>query len=167
MFGYAVRYGIPAGAITILAIILGLAFDISGSEAFGYVAMLLALSLVFVGIRQYRQNELDGMISWARGFGLGAMISLVAGLIYVVIWEIYLARTGYTFFDTYVAETLAALETSGATSDEIAKQRDHMESLRGVYASPTLRPLVTLTEILPVGLLVAAVSAGILRRTPT
>jgi len=164
MFNYVLRYGAPAGAIVIVTTITGLVIGSGFPEAVGYAVMLLALTLVFVGVRRYRENETGGTITFWRAFGLGALIALVAGIVYVVFWEIYLAFTGYTFFDDYLAETLASMEARGASEAQMAAQRETMDQFRGVHSNPVLRPLVTLSEILPLGLLVALVSAGILRR---
>ena len=44
----------------------------------GYTTMVLAFLLVYFGIRSYRDNDGDGTITFAKGFGVGASIMLIA-----------------------------------------------------------------------------------------
>src|SRR4051794_31460788 len=58
-------------------------FDYNRSLFIGYASMLIAFSLVFVGIRNYRNNYSDGVISFGKAFKIGIMIVLIASSIYV------------------------------------------------------------------------------------
>src|SRR3546814_20847233 len=48
--------------------------------ALGYLSMLVALSAVFVGIKNHRDVDRGGVIGFWPAFGLGLGISLVAGI---------------------------------------------------------------------------------------
>jgi len=54
----------------------------------GYAAMLLAFSLVYVGVKSYRDRENGGVICFGKAFQVGLLISLVASTIYVITWMI-------------------------------------------------------------------------------
>jgi hypothetical protein len=54
----------------------------------GYASMLIAFSLVFVGIRNYRDKFNEGVISFGKAFKIGIMIVLIASTMYVVAWLI-------------------------------------------------------------------------------
>jgi hypothetical protein len=94
---YALVYGGIAGAIVIAAIVGGLALDLPNhlqSELFGYLIMLAALSLIFVGIKKHRDVECGGIIKFTQGLIVGLGISAVAAIVYIIGWEIFLATSG-------------------------------------------------------------------------
>ena len=93
---YALIYGGIAGAIAIAAITASIAVESLShlqSMWFGYLVMLAALSLIFVGVKRYRDVECGGVIGFGRALLLGVAMAVVAGLVYVAGWEAYLATT--------------------------------------------------------------------------
>jgi hypothetical protein len=65
----------------------------------------------------------------------------------------------------YVESTIAAKQAAGAPAAEIAKFTAEMKAFETQYANPFFRMVMTLTEIAPVGLLVALIAAGVLRKS--
>ena len=88
---------------------------------------------------------------------------MVAGLIYVIGWEIYLASSGWSFMADYTADMLARMRAEGATPAAIQATEAEMRQMAEMYANPLFRMPMTFAEIFPVGLLVALVSAALLR----
>jgi hypothetical protein len=160
-------YGGLAGGLNIVIVLLALAFfgseHIGGSELFGYLVMLLALSMIFVGIKRYRDKELGGVIRFGTAVALGLGISLVASVIYVAAWEVNMAMNDDDFAETYANAITAQREAEGVTGDELQAEVDEMTRWQERYANPLYRIPITLTEIFPVGLLVTLASAGLLR----
>lgn len=163
---YVLIYGVIAGAISISVLIAGLAYDFSGhtgSMWFGYLVMLIALSLVFAGIKRFRDVECGGVIRFGRAFGLGAAIAAVAGLIYVAGWEMYLAATGWDFMGDYSRSILDKMRADGASAAAIAAKSAEMQTMAEGYKNPLIRMPMTFAEIFPVGLLMALIAAALLR----
>src|SRR4051794_39263873 len=52
------------------------------AEIVGYASMLIALSMVFFGIKSYRDNCAGGTIGFWKGVKVGLLISLLAGVLY-------------------------------------------------------------------------------------
>ena len=129
--------------------------------ALGYSIMLLGLSMVFLAIKR-RRDELGGVIRFLPAFGLGLGISIVASLFYVVAWEAAQAVTGIDYIGGYIDSMIAEKRAQGASAAEIATFAAEMAAFKADYANPLFRIPMTLTEILPVGLLVSLVSAGLL-----
>lgn len=165
-FRYIALYGGLSGAVVIATLMVGLSFgtdSIFATATFGYLVMLIAMSFIFVGIKRYRDVELGGVIRFGRALALGLGIAAMAGLVYVIVWEIYLASTGYAFIDEYIASIMQSHESAGVTGAALEAKRTELDGLRESYAKPWVRLPMTFLEIFPVGLLVALVSAGLLR----
>jgi hypothetical protein len=164
----ALVYGAIAGSITIAVMILGMVLGGehgggTGGATFGYAVMLVALVLIFLGVKRHRDRNLGGVIKFGPAFGLGVAIAAVAGFFYVVGWEINLAATDYAFISDYAQGVIASKEAAGASAEELRKATENMAEFAEQYKNPVFRLPMTFIEIFPVGLLVALVSAAILR----
>jgi uncharacterized membrane protein YidH (DUF202 family) len=167
---YALTYGGIAGAIVIAVISIGLFTDLPNhfqSEIFGYLVMLVALSLIFVGIKRYRDVEHGGVIRFGRAFAMGLGIALVAAIIYIIGWELALSLADPDFAANFMAEysrsIIEGMRADGASAAAIAEKQAEMAQWAERYRSPLWRIPITFVEIFPVGLVVALLSAAILR----
>lgn len=162
-------YGIIGGLIVAAGTWAGMVLVPDGGGSLGmvvgYLTMLVAMSMVFVGTRRYRDEVLGGVIRFWRAFGVGLAISLVASIFYVLTWEAYMFHTNYSFMDKYVAQTLETMRSEGKPAAEIAAFSKEMAAFARDYANPLYRMAVTLSEIAPVSLLVSLISAALLRNS--
>jgi hypothetical protein len=139
-------------------------FDYDKGLVIGYTSMLIAFSLVFVGIRNYRNNYNGGVISFGKAFKIGLFIVLIASTIYVISWLIDNYFFMPDFAEKYSAHMLDKLKASGATQTEIDKQTKEMADFVRMYKNPFFNAMMTYVEILPVGLAVTIISSLILKR---
>lgn len=138
--------------------------DFDTSMVIGYASMLVAFSLVFVGIRNYRNKYNNGLISFGKAFKIGILIVLIASTFYVVAWLIDFYYFVPDFMDKYSAHMLDKLKASGASQAEIAEKTKEMAEFAVMYKNPLINAAMTYMEILPVGLVVTLISALILKR---
>ena len=162
MIRLIVTYGLISGLIIIGVSIGVIALHGDGNIWLGYLTMLVGLSSILVGVKQHRDQALGGVFRFWPALAVGLGIAVVASLAYVVVWEIYLAATHYTFMDKYVSAMLAAKRAAGVTGAAYAKAVADGDAMRAQYANPLYRLPETFMEIFPVGLLIALVSAGLL-----
>ena len=163
---YALVYGAIGGLIPISIISASLVLDVSNhtnSVWFGYLVMLVALSLIFVGVKRFRDVECGGIIRFGRAFGLGLAMAAVAGLIYALGWEIFIAASGYDFIGDYTRTIVDGMRSEGATQAAIDSKLAELGEMAAMYDNPLIRVPMIFAEIFPVGLLVALVSAALLR----
>jgi len=167
MLRYGFVYGPLPGLVAIGAIIAGLKLSgghgAGASQWFGYLIMLLALSVIFFATRQYRDQVQGGVIKFGRAFMLGVTISAVAGLFYVLAWEIYLASSGVDFIADFTNTLIDQARASGLAGSELDAEIARLEDMKSQYAKPYIRLPITFAEIFPVGVLVSLVTAAILR----
>ncbi|MDH5500668.1 MAG: DUF4199 domain-containing protein, partial [Gammaproteobacteria bacterium] len=148
----------------VIIVVNTLSFELGiGHVWLGFLVMFIAFSLIFVAIKQYRDEVLGGVIRFATGFRVGLSISLVAGVVYVLAWELYLVMTDYAFIDVYIDSLIESRKASGATPQEIANTIAETDTLRQQYANPFFRLPMTFVEIFPVGVLISGVAALVLR----
>jgi len=164
-------YGLISGSILVvlMAITIPLCMgkiDFVFSEIFGYTTMVLAFLLVFFGIRSYRENVGGGAITFGKAFKVGLLITLVTSAMYVGAWEIIYYGFIPDFADKYSVLVVEKMEKKGASAAAIEKTKTEMAQFRENYKNPLFNVGMTFMEVFPVGLIVALVSAGILRRKP-
>src|SRR5215831_3218203 len=155
-------YGLIAGVVVSTLMLISVNrishregnFDYNRSLLIGYASMLIAFSLVFVGIRNYRDKYNEGVITFGKAFTIGIMIVLIASTIYVVAWLIDYFYFIPDFAEKYSAHMLEQLKASGASQAEIDKQTKEMADFAIMYKNPFFNAMMTYAEILPVGLVV-------------
>ena len=159
-------YGLIAGILVSILMLVSanIITDYDSSLIVGYANMLIAFSLVFVGIRNYRDKYNDGVISFGKAFKIGIMIALIASTIYVIVWLI-----AYFYFEPDYLEKLSAkmhdkLKAGGASQIEIDTKTKELANFAIMYKNPFFNAMMTYVEILPVGLIVTLISSLILKR---
>ncbi len=163
-------YGLISGAIAGGMFLITIPFWESGAlnfdngEIVGYTTMVVALSLVFFGVRSYRDNHQQGTITFGRGVKVGILISLIAAAMYAAGWEISYQTVNKDFMANYTAHYLEKMEQEGASAEEISEMESQMAMYGEWYKNPIIRFGMSAMEIIPVGLLVTVVSAALLRR---
>lgn len=162
-------YGSIAGAVVAIVSFGGMALlsdegVAAGSQWLGYAIMVIALSVIFFAVKGYRDNQQGGVIRFWTALKLGLGISLVAGAVYVIGWEIYFQATGGDFMQQYAASYLEQMRADGVGAAELDAARSRMAEFQDLYDFLPVRMGITLIEILPVGVLISLVSAALLRR---
>ena len=167
MLRYALIFGGIIGAVVIALMSLSLFAlgpdSAASSELAGYATMLVVLSLLFVGIKRYRDVECGGVIRFSQGAAVGIGIAAVAGVIYAISWEVVLAVTDYAFIETYSQSMIDSVRASGLAPVEEAARLAEIEQSMQAYRNPVYRLPITFIEIFPVGLIVALGSAFVLK----
>lgn len=167
MLRYSFIYGGIIGVV-VIALMSAVLFiygpDGAGtSELVGYGIMLAILSLLFVGIKRYRDIEHGGVFKFTQGAAVGTGIAVVAALFYAISWEGVLLATDYAFIETYSQSMIDGIKAQGLAAAEEAAQIEEVRSNMEMYRNPLFRLPITFVEIFPVGLIVALISAAILR----
>lgn len=169
MIPYILRFGVIAGlivALPMLAYVLSLPADASRmpSILLTYLLMLVALSMVYFGIRHYRDKALGGGIAFPPALGLGLAISAVAGVFYAAAWEVSQAFMSFDFADLYAKTMVENVRAAGGDAEALAAARKRAEDFLALYRQPAFRISMSFLEIFPVGVLVSLISALMLRK---
>ena len=134
------------------------------AEYLGYTIIVLSFLMVFFGIRSYRENVLNGQITFARGFLVGILITLVTCIFYVATWEVMYYNFMPDFMDKYSAHILEKAKSSGMSAEALRSKIQELQKAKELYANPFYNAALTFLEPFPVGLAMTPVSALILRK---
>jgi amino acid transporter len=166
-----VTYGIIGGLI-VSAIMFGTqplmhkgSINMENGMVIGYASMVIALSMVFFGIKTYRDKHLNGAIKFGKAFQVGIIITLIASCMYGLAWEVCYNTFASNFMEAYTQSYLEKMASEGATVEAIAAKKAEMQTFGEWYKNPLVRFGATLVEILPVGLLITLLSAALLRKS--
>lgn len=164
-------FGLISGALLSLMMAVTIPFESSigfeggsGALIVGYTTMVLSFLLVYFGIRSYRDNVRGGLVSFGRALAVGTLIVVISSLCYVATWEVMYFKFMPDFATKFAAHTIEQAKKSGASEAEIQQKVAEMDRFVVQYRNPLYNSAVTFLEPLPVGLVIALVSAGVLRR---
>lgn len=158
-------YGLISGVIGAAFMLAHVPFMDGSNKALivGYLGIVLSALVIFFGVRSYRENVGHGRISFGRGFAVGILIALLSAACFVAAWEVvYYSSPG--IMDHVFDKQIEDLRVKGAARAEIDAAAVQLESFKKLYANPLVNSAFTFMEPFPVGLLVALISAVILRR---
>ena len=168
MMKIVLTFGLIAGAILAGMMFVTLPFqDAIGfdrGEIIGYTSMIVAFLLIFFGVKSFRDNVAGGTVTFGRAFAVGAQIAVVASLCYVAAWQMVYYKLAPDFMEKYGAHVLETARAEGATEAELAKRKADMDRFAELYKNPFINVGMTFLEPMPVALVVALVSAGVLSR---
>lgn len=134
------------------------------SVIIGYTTIVIGFLMIFFGIRSYRENVGAGKISFGRGLAIGLLITLIASLIYAVVWQFVYFNFMPDFLDKYAQHVADKARAAGASAEAIQAQMKEMQDFKTWYSNPLFNLAVTIWEPLPVGLIISFVSALVLRK---
>lgn len=163
-----ILHGLLGGVISILGFFFMELYNGNShneiSMMVGYASMLLAFSLIFVALKNYRDTQNGGVLNFGTGFKNGLLITLVTSTVYVVAWLIYNTYFSPDFIENYTRATLATMAKEGKSAAEIQAKANEMKEFAEIYKNPFINAAITYTEILPVGIIVSFLAAVILKK---
>ena len=161
-------FGVISGLISAVTMLATIPFMHKVSDETGYIIgytnIVLAGLLVFFGIRSYRENFSGGTLTFARGFAVGILITLLSNCFYVATWEFIYHQFMPDFAEKYSAQMVEHAKASGASQEKIAQTVRAAEQFQHSYHNPVYNIGMTFLEVFPVFLAITLVSAAILRK---
>jgi predicted Co/Zn/Cd cation transporter (cation efflux family) len=140
--------------------------DMDKALIYGYATMIISLSMIFFGVRHYRDRYQGGLIKFGKAFWIGFRIALIAAILYMIGWMIYYntSEVAQQHMVQYGEHMKQEMMESGMSADDLAKKTAQFEKNMEMYKNPFFMALMTIFEILPVGIIVSLISAFILKK---
>lgn len=142
-----------------------IAFD--KAELVGYASMVIALSMIFFGIKSYRDNYANGTVTFWKGVQIGILITSIGSVMYIAGGELYtVINPGFAprVVEKYKEYETNKLTKKGASQAEIDATMQQMAEMEKMMGNPLVRFGIYLIEIFPVGMIITFLSAALLRR---
>ena len=150
--------------LTTMPLYMNGTLNFDNGELTGYSTMVIALSLVFFGIKSYRDKHSKGIISFGKAFKVGILITLIAAIMYAMAWEVCYSQMSDEFTKQMTTRYFEKLKKNGASDAELEKAKVEWAGFGEMYKNPVVRFGVTLMEVSPVGIIITLLSAGLLRK---
>lgn len=162
-------YGLLLGIVLSINLIYAVSLcynnpNLESNDLLGYAVMIVIFSFIFFGVRNHRNKNLNGFISFGKAMKIGTLIAVVGSTIYVIFWLFYYYLMVPDFLDVYISHVLNEAVRNGATTIELAETTTQMAQFSEMYENPLFVIIITYFEVLPVGLIVVLISALILKR---
>lgn len=161
-------YGCIAGFILAAWMIgfaaTGISEDFENGMIYGYASMIIAFSFVYVGIYKYKQQMPEKQITFKQGFLVGLYITLISSTFYVLAWLFVYYNMAPDFMEKYLEFTIGKMKAANAPQSEIDTYIKDMQSFNEMYKNPFVNMAFTYMEVLPVGLLISAISTFLVKR---
>ena len=159
--------GLISGIILCIFMVASLAILDQNYESgmiYGYAAMILAFSLIYVGIRNFRDKYKEGLITFGKAFKIGLYITLIGSTMYVITWLIEYYFFIPDYMDKYADHMMKNINMNAMSRLQIDDQLKSITSMKEMYKNPLFVILLTYAEVLPVGLAISVISALMLKK---
>jgi len=161
-------FGLISGAVHLVMTAATIPFIYSHSftmsDVFGYTAVVLSALILFFGIRSYRQRTPDGRMTFGRGFAVGILITLVFCACHIVTFEVLYFKVLPDFGDKWSECQVDRARAKGGSPQDVAAAEKNAQTLKKLFDNPATNALVNFATTFPIGVVLAGVSAAILRR---
>lgn len=163
------KYGLISGAVMLGMFGVAMFFSeattvsLTTQEVIGYTSMILATSIVYFGIKHYRDNEGNGSITLGRGLAVGMLIVLFPSLLFGAADVFYITVINPEWVETYYANYVADMKQN-MPAEEFEVALVKMEAEKEMFANPMISFIVMSVTVLMVGFITTIISALILKK---
>lgn len=156
----SIKYGLTAGMAYVVFTLALYLMDMEKNQGLGMVGYLILLGAQFLGVKEIRDGEMNGLISFGSAWKKGLLIAAVAGIISGVYMAIHLNYINPELLEEVLYETESQLEASGASSEEMEMG---MKMAR-IFTNPWMTSVFTVLGFLFIGMILALIPAAVLKK---
>jgi hypothetical protein len=135
------------------------------SMVIGFASMAAAFAFIFVAIKNYRDKQNGGVVTFGKAFLMGILVSLIASTMYVITWGIEFHYFLPDFIDKYSSMQIKELQANGITGAVLEEKMKGIQDKNFKYKNNIVYfTIATYMEIFPVGIIMSLIGALILKR---
>lgn len=167
MKNVVLKYGLLSAAVMIAVFLIQWLFfadlDFGTSEILGYISMIVSLSFVYFGLRYYRDNVNNNVLSFGQGLKIGVLIILIPSLAFGLLDILYVTVINPDFLDDYYTQIVADMKEKLPPSEFEVKLAS-MESEKEMFSNPVIQFVVMGITVFLVGFIMTIISTLLLQR---
>jgi len=136
---------------------------LDNSSYIGFAGMLIAFSMIYFGIRSYRDTQ--GGVTFWKAVQIGLLITLIGALLHAAGWHIYnfINPDFKDFFIQKFTEYKTSSMTAATDQAAIDAVKHEIEIMRTIYENPLVDLVFSMLMIAPAGIVITLISAFLLR----
>ncbi|WP_456459406.1 DUF4199 domain-containing protein [Reichenbachiella sp.] len=168
MKNIAIKYGLIGSVVMMLGVMLpfwiyGEDMELGAGEVYGYASMILSLTAIYFGIKQYK-TELNGDLSFKQAFIFGTFVNFVAALAFGIFSYVLYAWLMPDFLQTYLDHSITMVKTNSAlTPEEMEAELAYINEGKDLWLSPAFGGLLMFGTVFPIGLVMTLISSFALK----
>ncbi|WP_296317028.1 DUF4199 domain-containing protein [Winogradskyella sp. UBA3174] len=162
-----IKFGMYSSIL--LVILFGISFifedqmNFSVSEIFGYVTIVLSLSFVYFGIKNYRDAVNNGSISLVKALKLGVLITLFTSITFGLINVFYIEIINPEFTNEYYDYSIEKYRDS-LPAKEFETKLKELKSQKDLFKNPLVNFSIMGLTVFVIGFIISLISGLILQR---
>jgi hypothetical protein len=163
-----IKFGMYSSIL--LIILFGISFlfegamDFSTSEIFGYLTIVLSLSFVYFGIRNYRDAINQGTVSFGKALKVGVLITLLASITFGLINVVYTEIINPEFTAEYYEYSIEKYRES-LPEEAFKTKLIELESQKDLFKNPLVNFVIMGLTVFIIGFIISLISGLILHQT--
>lgn len=154
-----IKYGLTAGLAYIVFTLVLFLLGAEKSSGLGMIGYLILLGAQFLGVKEMREDELNGFISFGQAWKKGLIIALTAGVIASLYMAIHLNYINPELMAEILEQTETQMEERGSSAEEIEMGM----KMAGFFTNPLMTSVFTFLGFAFLGMLLALIPAAVLK----
>jgi hypothetical protein len=161
----AIRYGMYSLVVILILscvhfFILLKTLDYYQMEIAGYLTMLLSMIFVYFGLRYYRDEKNNGVLTFGQGLKLGTLIVLFPS-IFFGLFDVFYVKV---INPDWVNDALAGMKRSGLSDAEYQARSTEFTKQVELFGNPFFQFFIMFLTVFIIGFIVTIISSLALRR---
>ncbi len=162
-FTYALILTISGAVLNLLLFFTGYQTEkLATGQYFQWIGFIIMIVVLVLGIKAVREEAPDKALSYGKGVGTGAIISLLGGLMSAVYMFIHFKFINTEFVDYQMEIVRGQWEAAGMSGAQMEQAEGVTRAMMGPVAQAILTPIMSVIF----GTIISLIASAFLKRTP-
>jgi len=160
VFKAALNHGLILGLVLVIFAVLLFIFNLHLNKYLGYVNYVIIIAFLIWGVKSYRENNLNGVISYGKALGFSTIIVLIASLIFGIYNYLLISIIDPDYIEKMLALAEEQLLKQGIPDEQIEMGL----SLQKKMMSPVLISLFSFLGMMFWGFIIALITSAFFKK---